>query len=229
LEQVRRSSHIQKRWLALRSASCGAFGVDRRRPPGRTDPATLHARLTAAPRGATGQEGAAHVHITRALVVTLTALVEQIAILSNQIGEQLAAHADAHIFTSLPRAGTVRAARLLAEIGDCRARFPTSEALMCLAGVAPSTRQSGKMCSVGFRWGCDKQLRDAVCDFANDSRHANPWAADLYNRARNHTHQHAGRILTRAWLYVIWHCWQNNTAYNPDHHRALQALPQSAA
>jgi transposase len=193
---------------------------------GRTDPAALHARLTAAPRGATGQEGNAHAHVTRALVVTLTTLVEQIAILSNQIGEQLADHTDAHIFTSLPRSGTVRAARLLAEIGDCRARFPTPEALACLAGVAPSTRQSGKMCSVGFRWGCDKQLRDAVCDFANDSRHANPWAADLYNRARarNHTHQYAVRILARAWLYVIWHCWQTNTAYNPDHHRTLQAL-----
>ena len=194
--------------------------------PGRTDPGTLHARLTTAPRGATGQEGTTHAHITRALVATLTTLVEQIAILSKQIGEQLASHTDAHIFTSLPRAGTVRAARLLAEIGDCRARFPTPEALACLAGVAPSTRQSGKMRSVGFRWACDKQLRDAVCDFANDSRHANPWAADLYNRAiaRNHDHPHAVRILARAWLYVIWHCWQTNTAYNPDNHRALQAL-----
>ena len=193
---------------------------------GRTDPAILHARLTAAPRGATGAEGAAHAHITRALVATLTTLVEQITILSKQIGEQLAAHADAHIFTSLPRSGTVRAARLLAEIGDCRARFPTPEALMCLAGVAPSTRQSGKMRSVGFRWACDKQLRDAVCDFANDSRHANPWAADLYNRAiaRGHDHPHAVRILARAWLYVIWHCWQTNTAYDPANHRALQAL-----
>ena len=168
-------------------------------------------------------------------MVTLTTLVEQIAILSKQIGDQLAAHADAHIFTSLPRAGTVRAARLLAEIGDCRGRFPTPEALACLAGVAPSTRQSGKMRSVGFRWGCDKQLRDAVCDFANDSRHANPWAADLYNRAsaRDHDHPHAVRILARAWLYVIWHCWQTNTAYNPDNHRALQTLlkqhEQSAA
>ncbi|HWS92895.1 MAG TPA: transposase [Mycobacterium sp.] len=38
-----------------------------------------------------------------------------------------------------PRAGTIRAARLLAEIGDCRARVPTPEALTCLAGVAPST------------------------------------------------------------------------------------------
>ena len=202
---------------------------------GRTDPVTLHARLTGAPRGATGEEGAAHVHITGALVATLTALVEQITVLSQQIDVQLAAHADAHIFTSLPRSGTVRAARLLAEIGDCRARFPTPEALMCLAGVAPSTRQSGKMRSVGFRWSCDKQLRDAVCDFANGSRHANPWAADVYDRARarGHDHPHAVRILARAWLYVIWHCWQTKTAYNPAKHGALQALQkrhqQSAA
>ena len=49
---------------------------------GRTDPAILHARLTAAPHGATGEESTAHVPITRALVATLTSLVEQIAILS---------------------------------------------------------------------------------------------------------------------------------------------------
>lgn len=54
--------------------------------------------------------GAAHVHITRALVATLKTLVEQIDMLSDQIAEQLATHADAHIFTSLPRSGTVRAA-----------------------------------------------------------------------------------------------------------------------
>jgi transposase len=114
----------------------------------------------------------------------------------------------------------------LAEIGDCRARFPTPDALACLAGVAPSTRQSGKTRCVGFRWACDKHLRDAVCDFANDSRHANPWAADLYNRARarGHDHPHATRILARAWLYIIWRCWHTNTAYNPAKHRALQAL-----
>lgn len=144
----------------------------------------------------------------------LSSLTDQIKTLSIQIDEQLALHADAHIFTSLPRAGRVRAARLLAEIGDCRARFPTPESLACLAGVAPSTRQSGKIRAVGFRWACDKQLRDAVTDFAGDSRHANPWAADLYNRAiaRGHDHPHAVRILARAWLYVIWHCRQHNTA-----------------
>jgi transposase len=193
---------------------------------GRTDPAVLHARLTAAPRGATGDDGLANACITRALLTVLTTLTEQVKTLSGQITGQLAQHADAHIFTSLPRSGTVRAARLLAEIGDCRARFPTPQSLACLAGAAPSTRQPGKMRTVCFRWACDKQLRDAVTDFAGDSRRASPWAADLYSRARarGHDHPHAVRILARAWLFVIWHCWQDGAAYDPARHRALQTL-----
>lgn len=193
---------------------------------GGMDPTVLHARLNSAARGASGEHGTAHAHITHALVATLSALVGQIKALSDQIADQLATHVDAHIFTSLPRSGKIRAAKLLAEIGDCRGRFPTPEALTCLAGVAPSTRQSGTMRSVGFRWSCDKHLREAVTDFAADSRRANPWAQDLYQRARNrgHDHSHAVRILARAWLYVIWHCWQNDVAYDPTRHRSLQAL-----
>ena len=193
---------------------------------GHTDPAVLHARLTAAPRGLTGPGADACAPITRALHAVLVTLTEQIKALSAQISTQLAAHADSHVFTSLPRSGTVRAARLLAEIGDCRARFPTPEALACLAGAAPSTRQSGKIRAVTFRWSCDKQLRDAVTDFAGDSRRASPWADDLYQRARarGHDHPHAVRILARAWLFVIWHCWQDETAYDPARHKALQRL-----
>ncbi|MCW2528835.1 MAG: transposase [Pseudonocardiales bacterium] len=149
-------------WLAKHSYS------------GRTDPGVLHQRLTAAPRGAIGTHATSNSAITCAYVTTLASLLEQIKTLATDIDTQLAAHADAHIFTSLPRAGRVRAARLLAEIGDCRAKFPTAESLTCLAGVAPSTRQSGKSRVVGFRWACDKQLRDAVTDFAGDSVRANP-------------------------------------------------------
>jgi transposase len=190
---------------------------------GRTDASVLYGRLTSAPRGSAGADGTA---TTRALVAVLSSLLAQIKALDADIAEQLARHADAHIFTSLPRSGTVRAARLLSEIGDCRARFPTPESLACLAGVAPSTRQSGKVKHIGFRWAADKQLRDAVTDFAGDSRRANPWAADLYNRAitRGHDHPHAVRILARAWLYIIWHCWQDGVAYAPTNHRALQTL-----
>ena len=196
---------------------------------GRTSPQELHTRLAAAPRGPINEHGLALAHITLAYLQTLRALREQITALEQQISQQLAAHTDSHIFTSLPRSGTVRAARLLAEIGDCRARFPTPASLACLAGVAPSTRASGKSRHVGFRWARDKQLRDAVCDFAGDSRRANPWAQDLYQRARARGHDpaHAVRILARAWLYVIWHCWQNNTAHDPDKHHALQRVLQN--
>ena len=195
---------------------------------GKVDPAVLHARLHAAPRGALGAEATAQAAITRGFVAVLTVLLEQTKALTIQIERQLAAHTDQHIFTSLPRSGQIRAARLLDEIGDCRARFPTRESLTYLAGVAPSTRQSGKIRAVGFRWACDKQLRDAVCDFAGDTRRANPWAADLYNPARagGHDHPHAVRILARAWLDIIWHCRQTNTAYDPARHGALQRLPE---
>ena len=45
---------------------------------GEVDPAVVHARLTAAPRGATGSHGAAQAPITLALVAVLTTLLEQI-------------------------------------------------------------------------------------------------------------------------------------------------------
>ena len=193
---------------------------------GRVDPAVLHGRLTAAPRGPLGAQSTANAAITASLVATLSTIKVQIAALEAHIDTQLGEHADQHVFTSLPRAGRVRAARLLAEIGDCRAKFPTPESLICLAGVAPSTRQSGKTRIVGFRWACDKQLRDAVCDFAGDSIRANPWADNLYQRARKrgHDHPHAVRVLARAWLTIIWHCWHNSVAYDPTQHRALQHI-----
>ena len=141
---------------------------------GGTDPAVLHARLLAAPGGQAGPHAAALAGVTLALVAVLRTLTTQIQAMAASTGTQLNAHPDAVIFQSLPRSGVVRAARLLAEIGDARGRFPTRESLTCLAGVAPSTRQSGKVKAVTFRWGADKQLRDALCDFAADSRRARP-------------------------------------------------------
>jgi hypothetical protein len=76
------------------------------------------------------------------------------------------------------------------------------------------------------------QLRDAVCDFAGDSRHASPWAASIYDNARGRgkDHPHAVRILARTWLYVIWRCWQDGTAYAPAKHNALRhTLDQQSA
>jgi len=193
---------------------------------GRTDPAVLHARLLAAPRGSTGPDAGAHAATTLAYVTLVRVLNTQIGAQEDSLTTQLTTHPDTHIYAALPRVKTLRTARLLAEIGDARGKFPTPQSLAALAGDAPSTRQSGKTKTVTFRWGCNKQLRDALCDFAAGSRHANPWAADLYNRAiaRGHDHPHAVRILARAWAHVIWRCWHDNTAYDPAQHRALQTV-----
>jgi transposase len=198
---------------------------------GHTDPEALHARLLAAPRGTTGPDAEVHAATTLAYVAFLRVLNTQIALLENNLTAQLTTHPDTHIYASLPRVKTLRTARLLAEIGDARGKFPTANSLAALAGVAPSTRQSGKVKAVTFRWGCNKQLRDALCDFAGDSRHDNPWAADLYNRsiARGHNHQHAVRILGRAWAHVIWRCWHDNLSYDPSQHRALQSVLNNTA
>ena len=160
----------------------------------------------------------------------LRAITEQIKALEAQIAEQLALHADAHIFTSLPRAGTVRAARMLAEIGDCRARFPTPEALTAWPASPPPPESPARSKSLRSGGPADKQLRDAVCDFASDSRRASPWAASIYNDAiaRGKDHPHAVRILARAWLYVVWHCWQDGVPYDPARHKALQRILNQA-
>jgi transposase len=193
---------------------------------GKKDPAVLHARLLAAPRGQSGPPAAALAGVTVALVAVLRALNTQIQVLAASIGAQMAAHPDAAVFQSLPRSGTVRAARLLAEIGDARGRFPTRESLTGLGGVAPATNQSGKIRTVAFRWEADKQLRGALCDFAGDSRRASPWAAGIYDKAvaRGCKHPHAVRILARAWAHVIWRCWQDHVPYDPAAHNSLQTV-----
>jgi transposase len=198
---------------------------------GRQTPTELMTHLKGAPAGLDGVAAEAAEVVTAQLVTLLQTLRERIQVLDERIGEALALHADAHIFTSLPRSGTVRAALLLAEIGDSRGRFPTEEALAAAAGVSPSTRASGRSHAVVFRHACDHRLREALTDFAADSRQASPWAKDIYDRARARgaRHPHAVRILARAWIRVIWRCWTDNTSYDPTRHAGLLKLQQAAA
>jgi transposase len=131
---------------------------------------------------------------------------------------------------SFPRAGRVNAAQILAELGDDRARFVHPDQLAAEAGVAPVTYESGKHRGVAYRWACNKRLRLAVTCFADNSRHASPWAAHVYRRARERgcDHPHAVRILARAWLRVLWRCWQDRKPYEPAAHRRAQPLLNAA-
>jgi transposase len=196
---------------------------------GRRSAAELLARLRSAPEGRAGEaELEARRSVVLALVAALRPLVEQIALLTSQIAGALRAHEDGAIFLSLFRdpKTVVTAAELLAEIGDCRNRYPTAEALAADAGMAPVAVESGKRKVACFRWACDKRLRDAVACLADASRHRHPWARSVYQRAlaRGHDHPHAIRVLGRAWLRVIWRMWQDQSPYDPTRHGNLNRL-----
>ena len=100
-----------------------------------------------------------------------------------------------------------------------------------LAGCTPVTSQSGKHRSVQFRWACNKRFRVAMTTFADNSRHASPWAAKTYSdaRASGKDHPHAIRILARAWIRVIWPCWLEGIPYDPARHGAAAALARQTA
>jgi len=196
---------------------------------GRRPAAELLARLRAAPSGLAGDvESEARGECVKALVRALEVLLPQIAALEGAIAVALDAHPDGAVRKSFPRAGETNAAQILAELGDVRERFPASEVLAMEGGVVPVTKRSGKAKSVGFRWACNKRLRRALTTWADNSRHASPWAADIYRRARDRgaDHPHAVRILARAWVRVLWRCWQDRALYDPARHRG--AAPVAA-
>ena len=118
----------------------------------------------------------------------------------------------------------ITAAELLAEIGDCRTRYPTRDALAADAGQAAVAKESGKRKTATFRRGCDKRLRQAFHTLADSTRHWHPWAQDLYAQvlARGHDHPRALRTVGRAWCRIVWRCWQDGVPYDPARHRALQ-------
>jgi transposase len=199
----------------------------RQRYSGRQKPAELLAKLRHAPEGRVAEaELSARRALVLALVQAIKPLVVQIKQLDRQIATALSEHPDGEIFLSLfrdPRS-VVTAAELLSEIGDCRARYPTRDALAGDAGQAAVAIESGKRKTACYRWGCNKRLRAAFCTLADSTRHWHPWAQDRYAaaRARGHDHPRALRTLGRAWCRIVWQCWQDRTPYDPARHRGLQ-------
>jgi transposase len=199
----------------------------RERYSGGQHPTALMAKLRGAPHGRVGElELAARRQLVLGFVATIRTLNAQIKQLESEIRTQVRAHPDGRIFLSLFKspASVITAAELLAEIGDCRERYPTRDALAADAGQAAVAVESGKWKTAGFRRACNKRLRVAICRLADSSRHWHPWAQDLYAQARQRGHEHprAIRTLGRAWCRVVWQCWRNHTPYDPGRHRALQ-------
>jgi transposase len=218
------AAHLGEKRIA---AFCASQGYSGKRPA-----AELLARLRSAPAGATGPAlTTALGTAVLALVAVLRALNTAVKDLDRSATARLGEHPDGEIFTSLPRSGQINAAQMLAEWGDCRQAYDGPDAVAALAGCTPVTKESGKHRAVHFRWACNKRFRRAMTIFADNSRHASPWAAKIYNdaRAAGKDHPHAVRILARAWIRVIWRCWLDGTPYDPARHGAAAALAEPIA
>ena len=202
--------------------------------PGRKPASELLERLRGGAEGRAGElEMQARREVVLALVSALEPIVARISELTIEIRHALDEHPDGATFRSLFIAhdSWLCAATMLAEIGDCRDRYPSYRTLAADAGQCPVAVESGKAKRAQFRWACDHRLRDAFDTLADSSRRHNPWAADIYQRARARgaSHAHAARILGRAWSQIIWRLWHDHDTYDPDKHTARQRLIAAAA
>ncbi len=201
----------------------------RHRYCGRRTAEELLERMRKAPVGRAGEtEAEARRTAVLGLVAALRPLVAEITELTSQIRGALAAHPDGEIFAPLfrDRKTAICPATLIAELGDARSRYPSDAALAADAGMSPVALESGKRRAATFRRACDKRLRDAVATLADSTRHWHPWARDVYRRARDRgqDHPHAIRTLGRAWLRVLWRCWQDRVPYDAARHGNFSRL-----
>ena len=193
---------------------------------GRRSPAELLERLRAAPEPIQALSGETLAELVRAQVRLLRSLLRTIADLDRAMGAALLEHPKAPLLAPMPRIGEINLAQVVAEVGPILARAADVEHACAEAGAAPVTKESGKGRAVNFRWTVNTRARRALFTFADNSRHASPWAAQLYAdaRRRGKRHPHAIRILMRAWLRVMWACWHSDTAYDPVNHGAERRL-----
>jgi transposase len=132
-------------------------------------------------------------------------------------------HADYQVVEALP-CGAKSKARILAALGDDRARFESAESLAAATGIAPLTTQSGKQRCVSSRWACTTFLRQTFHEFAGLSITKSRWAKAYYESqiSRGKTPQMARRALAYKWIRIIYRCWQTREPY--DEARYLERL-----
>ena len=156
----------------------------------------------------------------RTQVAVIRALRAAIDDLEAQIDTALAAHPWAALIETLPRVGTVNLAQIIGEVGPLLEHSASADQLAAETGVVPVTRASGKSHAVVFRYATNRRARQALVRWADNSRHASPWARNIYDTAREQgkRHPHAVRILARSWLLIIYACWRDGACYDPATH-----------
>jgi transposase len=188
---------------------------------GKKPAAELLGRLRHAPSPAGCLTDEVLAGLVKAHVVHLRTVLGTLAEMNKTINGVLGEHSYASLFSALPRIGRLNLAQVVGEVGPILERADDAQQVAAEAGVAPVTHESGTRRNVVFRAAVNANARQALTVFADNSRHADSWAAGLYAdvRARGKRHPHAIRILARAWVRVMWQCWRTNTPYDPMRRR----------
>lgn len=146
---------------------------------------------------------------------TECASVDQLAAATLEAFRQ---HPDYAIITSFPGLADLSGARVLAEIGDDRARFTDARALKAFAGSAPVTRASGRSRLVTHRRVKNARLSAVGFTWSFAALTGSPGARAHYDRRRaaGDGHAAATRHLFNRLLGCLYHCLQTRTPYDEN-------------
>jgi transposase len=163
------------------------------------------------------------------LVAVIATLNEQIAGLEQELEEAFESHPDAEILRSLPGLGTVLGARVLAEFGDDRTRYPDARARKNYAGTSPITKASGTRRVVLARFARNERLFDACFRWAFTVLTKSPGARAYYDlqRGRGKTNNEALRALANRQVGILHGCLLHRQPY--DESIAWPSLIENAA
>jgi transposase len=130
--------------------------------------------------------------------------------------EQAAEHHDVTVLLSMPGAGRVVAATMLAEASQALAQRDY-HALRSYTGVAPVTRQSGKRSSTVMRRSCNQRLRNAVYHWSMGSIQHDERSREQYAalRRKGHSHPRALRGVADRLLAILTAMLKAGTTYDP--------------
>ena len=154
-----------------------------------------------------------------ALLIQLEAASKAADDLGEAVAEAFPQHPDAEIITSFPGLGIQLGARVLAEVGDDRARFADARGLKAYAGSSPVTRASGKKSSITRRRVKNDRLNHAGYLWAFSAITASPGAKAHYRRRRDEHgdwHAAAQRNLFNRMIGQLHHCLQHRTQFDED-------------
>lgn len=156
--------------------------------------------------------------VCQLLAKQIQASVKSVKDFDKKIQQGLEEHPDGQLFTSLRGAGPTLAARLLGAFGSQKDRWKSAEELVCLSGIAPVTKQSGKSRVVRQRWACPAYLKQTFHEFADSARKFCRWTKARYRqlKAAGMKHNAAIRKLARSWIRILFRVWKTGKLFDGD-------------